>query len=49
MKEPPLSTATTPISALVEDAAAIQVHNAVITIHFVLKSLQHCFFKYLSL
>lgn len=35
MKEPPLSKATTPISASVEDAAATQVHYAVKTIHFV--------------
>lgn len=39
MKELPLLTATTLISASVEDAAAIQVHYNVITIHFV--SLNH--------
>lgn len=38
-KERPLLTATTPISATVEDAAVIQVHYIVITIHFV--SLSH--------
>lgn len=35
MKELPLLTATTPISASVEDAAATQVHYTVIIITFV--------------
>lgn len=34
MKELPLLTATTPISATVEDAAAIQVHYIVLVFPF---------------
>lgn len=47
MKGLPLLTATTPISASVEDAAAIQVHYIIIAINFVSLNYDRTVFLYL--